>query len=129
MALRIGAVPRYCREGLNGCPVGHAVDQTGDSRSGGNLARRTDLEHSMQSVPRNAAECRGEPVGKDGQDAQRVTTTLTRRQKAELDRIAKAQGVKVAWLVRRAVERLLEEASGGPMLPFDFGEQGEDVKR
>jgi hypothetical protein len=68
-------------------------------------------------------------VGKDGRDAERVTTTLTRRQKAELDRIAKAQGVKVAWLVRRAVERLLEEASGGPMLPFDFGEEGEDVKR
>jgi Ribbon-helix-helix protein, copG family len=68
-------------------------------------------------------------VGKDGQDAERVTTTLTRRQKAELDRIAKAQGVKVAWLVRRAVERFLEETSGGPMLPLDFREEGEDVKR
>ena len=67
-------------------------------------------------------------MGKDGQDAERVTTTLTRQQKTELVRLAKARGVKVAWLVRRAVERYLEEASGGPMLPLDFGE-GEDVKR
>jgi predicted DNA-binding protein len=67
-------------------------------------------------------------VGKDGRDAQRVTTTLTRRQKAELERLAKTQGVKVAWLIRRAVERYLEEAAGGPLLPLDFGE-GEDVKR
>ena len=67
-------------------------------------------------------------MGKDGRDAERVTTTLTRRQKAELDRLARAQGVKVAWLIRRAVERYLEEEAGGPTLPLDFGE-GEDVKR
>jgi predicted DNA-binding protein len=57
-------------------------------------------------------------VGKDGQDAERVTTTLTKRQKAELDRLAKAQGVAVAWLIRRAVERYLEDSAGGPMLPL-----------
>jgi hypothetical protein len=28
--------------------------------------------------------------------------------------------VKVAWLVRRAVERFLEEAAGGPLLPLDL---------
>ena len=67
-------------------------------------------------------------MGKDGRDAERVTTTLTRRQKAELDRLAKAKGVKTAWLVRRAIEQYLEEAAGGPLLPLDFGE-GEDVKR
>jgi len=67
-------------------------------------------------------------VGKDGKDAERVTTTLTRAQKAELDRLAKSQGVKVAWLVRRAVERYLEEAAGGPMLPLEL-ERGEDGKR
>jgi len=67
-------------------------------------------------------------VGKDGRDAERVTTTLTKRQKAELDRLAKAQGVKVAWLIRRAVERYLDDASGGPMLPLDM-EGSEDVKR
>ena len=52
---------------------------------------------------------------------------MTRKQKAELDRLAKAQGVKVAWLVRRAVERFLEEASGGPLLPLDQN-GGEDAK-
>ena len=67
-------------------------------------------------------------LGVDGRDAERVTTTLTRTQKAELDRLAKAQGVKVAWLVRRAVERFLEESTGGPMLPLDL-KGGEDAKR
>ena len=52
---------------------------------------------------------------------------MTRKQKAELDRLAKAQSVKVAWLVRRAVERFLEEASGGPLLPLDQN-GGEDAK-
>lgn len=67
-------------------------------------------------------------MGRDGRDAERVTTTLSRFQKLELDRLAKAEGVKVAWLVRRAVERFLEQASGGPMLPLDY-ERGEDAQR
>ena len=67
-------------------------------------------------------------MGKDGRDAERVTTTLTKRQRAELDRLAKAQGVKVAWLIRRAVERFLDDAAGGPMLPLEV-EGGEDAKR
>jgi hypothetical protein len=67
-------------------------------------------------------------LGKDGRDAERVTTTLSKRQKAELDRLAEAEGVKVAWLVRRAVERFLEQASGGPMLPLDYV-GGEDAQR
>ncbi len=74
---------------------------------------------------RNAAEG---PLGKDGQNAVRVTTTLTRAQKAMLSRLANTQGVKVAWLVRRAVERYLEDTAGGPMLPLDI-EGVEDVKR
>ncbi len=80
-----------------------------------------------------AAECSGlqrnwvGPVGKDGRDSTRVTTTLSRRHKAELDRIAKKEGVKAAWLVRRAVERLIEQANGGPMLPLDFGD--DDAQR
>ncbi len=57
-------------------------------------------------------------MGRDGQHAERVTATLTKHQKAELDRLAKAEGVAVAWLVRRAVERYLEDAAGGPMLPL-----------
>lgn len=67
-------------------------------------------------------------MGRDGKDAERVTTTLSRLQKLELDRLAKAEGVKVAWLVRRAVERFLDQASGGPMLPLDY-ERGEDAQR
>ena len=59
-------------------------------------------------------------MGKDGRDAVRVTTTLTRRQHEALDQLAKKNGVKVAWLMRRAVERLIEEAEGGPLLPLDF---------
>jgi hypothetical protein len=66
-------------------------------------------------------------LGRDGKDAWRVTTTLTRAQKADLERIAAKEGVKVAWLVRRAVERLIEQASGGPMLPLDLGRR--DAKR
>lgn len=58
-------------------------------------------------------------MGKDGRDAERVTTTLTRQQKLELERLAKAEGVKVAWLVRRSVERFLESAHGGPLLPLE----------
>jgi predicted DNA-binding protein len=57
-----------------------------------------------------------------------VTTTLSRRQKAELDRLAKSQGVKVAWLVRRAVEKLLEETASGTTLPLDL-DGGGDGKR
>lgn len=76
-------------------------------------------------MPRIAAETF---VGKDGRDAERVTTTLTKRQKAELEQLAKAQGVKVAWLIRRAVERYLDEAMGGLTLPLELG-GGEDVKR
>jgi hypothetical protein len=72
---------------------------------------------SCRGIPRNAAES---DLGKDGRDAERVTTTLTRKQKVELDRLAKSQGVKVAWLVRRAVEKLLEDAAGGPLLPLDL---------
>ena len=83
-------------------------------------------------MPRNAAEYRGpaggEILGSDGRDAERVTTTLSRKQKAELDQLAQTQGVKVAWLVRRAVERLLEEASVGSTLPLNL-DGGRDVKR
>ena len=46
--------------------------------------------------------------------------------RAELDRLSKAQGVAVAWLIRRAVERYLEDAAGGPMLPLGGTE---DAKR
>ena len=63
----------------------------------------------------------GRLVGKDGRDAERVTTTLTRARKLKLDRLARREGVKVAWVVRRAVELYLDAARGGPPLPLDFG--------
>ena len=66
-------------------------------------------------------------MGKDGRDAERVTTTLSRAQKLELDRLAEREGVKVAWLVRRAVELYLDSARGGPMLPLKF--EGHDAER
>ena len=66
-------------------------------------------------------------MGKDGRDAERVTTTLSRSQKAELDRLAAAQGVKVAWLVRRAVERYLDDAVG-PLLPLDLNGGGDEKR-
>lgn len=59
-------------------------------------------------------------MGKDGRDAVRVTTTLTTSQHDALERIAAQNGVKVAWVVRRAVERLIEQAEGGPLLPLDL---------
>lgn len=59
-------------------------------------------------------------MGKEGKDASRVTVTLTKRQRAALQRIAQANGVTESWLVRRAIERLIEQAEGGPLLPLDF---------
>jgi hypothetical protein len=64
-------------------------------------------------------------MGKDGRDAVRVTTTFTRQQHAELERIASQNGVKVAWLVRRAVERLIAQANGGTQLPLDLRSEQE----
>ncbi len=68
-----------------------------------------------RGTPRNAAEIQ---VGKDGKDALRVTTTLPRALKIELDNLADKEGVKTAWIVRRAVEQYLESARGGPLLPL-----------
>ncbi|MDA8412493.1 MAG: ribbon-helix-helix domain-containing protein [Desulfobacteraceae bacterium] len=59
-------------------------------------------------------------MGKDGKNAVRVTTTLTKDQNASLERLAKKNGVKKAWLVRRAVEMAIEEANGGPLLPLNI---------
>lgn len=79
------------------------------------------MRGTVDILPRNAADCSGSGrLGKDGKDAERVTTTLSRDQKLQLDRLAEREGVKVAWLVRRAVERFLDEANGGPQLPFEF---------
>lgn len=67
---------------------------------------------------RNAAE--DWAMGKDGRDAIRVTTTLTRRQHEQLEALAEKHGVAVAWLVRRSVERMLEQSNGGAPLTPDL---------
>ena len=58
-------------------------------------------------------------MGKDGSNAHRVTVTLSHTQHAELERIAKKAGGRVAWVARRAVERLIEQENGGPLLPLE----------
>ena len=63
-------------------------------------------------------------MGRDGKDATRVTTTLTRQQHAELERLAERNGVKVAWLVRHAVEKLIEGSEGEPMLSLENRPKG-----
>ncbi|MBR0974319.1 CopG family transcriptional regulator [Bradyrhizobium japonicum] len=59
-------------------------------------------------------------MGEDGKHAARVTTTLRKKQKAQLEEIAERQGVALSWLIRHVVELyLLQEAEGRP-----FGNQG-----
>ena len=63
---------------------------------------------------------RSNEMGKDGQNAVRITTTLSRRQHAQLELLAQGHSVKIAWLVRFATQRLLDEANKGTS-PLDFG--------
>ncbi len=48
----------------------------------------------------------------------RMTATLTAAQKESLQELATKYKVSVAWLIRQAIDRFIEEASGGPRLPF-----------
>lgn len=71
-----------------------------------------------------SAERRGTPrrwkVGKDGRDAVRLTTTLSRRQYNQLQKLSEKHEVKLAWLVRYATQQLLRDAEKGT-LQLDFG--------
>jgi hypothetical protein len=60
-------------------------------------------------------------MGQDGADAKRVTTTLTTARKRALERLAAREGVKEAWIVRRALERYLDEIGDGPVLVAERG--------
>ena len=60
-------------------------------------------------------------MGKDGVDAKRVTTTLTVSRKIALERLAVREGVTEAWIVRRALERYLDEVGDGPVLVVERG--------
>ena len=55
-------------------------------------------------------------MGRDGADAKRVTTTLTIHRKMQLESLAGREGVTEAWIVRRAVERYLDEVGDGSVL-------------
>ena len=50
----------------------------------------------------------------------RVTVNMTPAQRAELERIAARNGVSLSWVIRRSLERTIEEANGGPLLPLDL---------
>lgn len=65
-------------------------------------------------LPRSAAFRGEDEMGKDGRDAERLTTTLSRARKLQLEALAEREGVSVAWLIRRAVERYLDAGEGGP---------------
>jgi predicted DNA-binding protein len=55
-------------------------------------------------------------MGRDGADAKRVTTTLTSQRKKELENLAEREGVKEAWIVRRALEKYLDEIGAGSII-------------
>ena len=60
-------------------------------------------------------------MGRDGVDAKRVTTTLSGSRKNALERLAGREGVTEAWIVRRALERYLDEVGDGPVLVVERG--------
>lgn len=77
----------------------------------------------MRTLLQNSAECRGMlngqgVVGKDGKDSTRRTASLSREQAEELDRLSKREDVSVSWLLRKAVDLLIEKANDGPLLPL-----------
>jgi hypothetical protein len=54
----------------------------------------------------------------------RTTATLTAEQGRLLRLMAERQKVSVSWLIRHAVDRLVEEESKGLQLPFDMPTHG-----
>ena len=56
----------------------------------------------------------------------RITVNMTPAQRIELERIAKKNDVSFSWLIRRSIERTIEEANGGPLLPLDLESGGRD---
>ena len=58
-------------------------------------------------------------MGRDGADAKRVTTTLSITRKSQLERLARREGVKEAWIVRRALEKYLDEVDQGSVITLE----------
>jgi hypothetical protein len=54
----------------------------------------------------------------------RTTATLTAEQGRLLRLMAERQKVSVSWLIRHAVDRLIEEESKGLQLPLDMPVRG-----
>lgn len=60
-------------------------------------------------------------MGKDGKNAARLTTTLTQQQYRALEKLGQKYDVKMAWILRKAVERLLEQENAGrALVPADL---------
>jgi hypothetical protein len=51
----------------------------------------------------------------------RVTATISKAQQQGLEGLAREHDVGIAWLTRRAMNRLIGEAEGGLQLPLDLG--------
>lgn len=82
----------------------------------GSLDPRDSLRYATLSAAFRRGIKRVVIMGRDGTDAKRVTTTLTISRKSQLEQLAKREGVKEAWVVRRAVERYLDEIGDGSVL-------------
>ena len=80
--------------------------------------RESDIVQGCRGMLQNAAEL---SMGQDGGDVARVTATLLRASRAELDRIAQREGVSAAWIVRRAVDQYIKQLSDTSSLPFGRG--------
>ncbi len=59
-------------------------------------------------------ERRGAP-----KDTVRITATLTSSQHEALVDLAQKKKVSVAWMIRQAVDKLIEDMDEGPRLPFN----------
>lgn len=57
----------------------------------------------------------------------RTTATLTAEQGRLLRLMAERQKVSVSWLIRHAVDRLVEEEGKGLQLPLDMPARGLDM--
>lgn len=80
-------------------------------------------------VMQNAAECSAwrSNVKGDETRSKRVTVNMTPGQADDLERIAKKLGVSLSWLLRHSLERTIEEANGGPMLPLSIPRGSRDA--
>jgi hypothetical protein len=75
------------------------------------------MRRALQKVAANRCRGSGLMVADDG--VVRVTATLSKKQEAALRAMAARNKVSVAWLVRYAVDQLIQ-ASAEPQLPFDL---------